>query len=141
MSYVTEAEVFRACRTLFGPELQLTRDFLSYLQADGVRSAYRKKAKVIHPDKFSVAADEIRIRQQRQFQDLNQAHQTVLSYLKQRKPFVRTNSFGSRPAYRQQPPQYQRNNARSYPQRGPLPARPLQFGLFSTIRASSRSKH
>ena len=55
MPYVTDAEVFRACRTLFGPELCLSHDFLNYLQPDGVRSAYRKRAKSVHPASTSKA--------------------------------------------------------------------------------------
>ena len=82
MPQVTETEVFRACRTLFGPELQLNREFLSYLQPAGVRSAYRKKAKVTHPDRFALSAGATRSRQKRLFQDLNQAHETVQIYLK-----------------------------------------------------------
>ncbi len=89
MPHVTEAEVFRACRTLFGPELKFDRAFLSYLQPSGARSAYRKKAKVIHPDRFAVSCSSTKIKQQRLFQDLNQAHQTVQKYLKQKKSYPR----------------------------------------------------
>jgi len=129
MPQVTETEVFHACRTLFGPDLQLNRDFLSYLQPAGVRSAYRKKAKITHPDRYAVATTTIRTKQHRLFQDLNQAHQTVLTYLKQRKPasngnFPRSYSTYSQTKYRQQEPFTQQKG------RGPLPARPLQFGLF-----------
>ncbi|MCK5912509.1 MAG: J domain-containing protein [Desulfuromusa sp.] len=129
MSQVTETEVFRACRTLFGSELQLNRDFLFYLQPAGVRSAYRKKAKTTHPDRFAISAVGTRTKQHCLFQDLNQAHQTVQTYLKQRKKISSGNFSRNYPAYtqakrqRQDPPQRQQ-------QRGPLPARPLQFGLF-----------
>ncbi len=129
MPQVTEIEVFRACRTLFGTELQLNRDFLSYLQPAGVRSAYHKKAKTTHPDRFAISAAATRTKQQRLFQDLNQAHQTVQIYLKQRKsspPNHRSSNYSTYTQARQPrqgPPGRQQ-------QRGPLPARPLQFGLF-----------
>lgn len=129
MPQVTEIEVFRACRTLFGAEPQLNRDFLSYLQPAGVRSAYRKKAKIIHPDRFAVSTVGVRKRQQRLFQDLNQAHQTVQIYLKQRKLFSANNSSFNYSTYtrtkqhHQEPPKRQQ-------QRSSLPPRPLQFGLF-----------
>jgi hypothetical protein len=131
MSQVTETEVFRACRTLFGPELQLSRDFLSYLKPAGVRSAYRKKAKMTHPDRFAVSSHATRSRQQRLFQDLNQAHQTVQSYLKQKNHFPSghfATNRATRPAYSQT--KYQWHDSQKQQQRGPLPARPLQFGLF-----------
>jgi len=126
MPQVTETEVFRACRTLFGPELQINREFLLYLQPAGVRSAYRKKAKVTHPDRFALSARTTHSKQNRLFQDLNQAHETLQSYLKQRKHCFTARGPYSKPSYsyrRQDPP-------RRYTQQGTLPARPLQFGLF-----------
>ena len=129
MQLVTETEVFHACRTLFGSGLQLNRDFLSYLQPAGVRSAYRRKAKTTHPDHFANSATTTRTKQHRLFQDLNQAHQTVLTYLKQRQHFAtgnfsRTYSPGTQTRYRRNDP-FDRQTRRSS-----LPARPLQFGLF-----------
>ncbi|MDX2495941.1 MAG: J domain-containing protein [Desulfuromusa sp.] len=129
MPQVTETEVFRACRTLFGAELQLNRDFLSYLQPAGVRSAYRKKAKTTHPDRFAISAIGTRTKQQRLFQDLNQAHQTVQTYLKQRKMFSAEKFSHSYPAYTQPSRHRQSTPNRPY-QRSSLPARPLQFGSF-----------
>jgi hypothetical protein len=44
-------EVSKACRVLFGPEIEVSVDFLKYLQPEGLRSAYRKKALETHPDR------------------------------------------------------------------------------------------
>lgn len=128
MPLISEAEVFRACRTLFGPELQLNRDFLHYLQPSGVRTAFRNRAKQTHPDRFAIATNLVREQQHRLFQDLNQAHETLQSFLKQRNvPFT-----GSRRTSAQQPQQHWRHNRspQSNYYRGPLPPRPLQFGLY-----------
>jgi len=133
MPQVTETEVFRACRTLFGTELQLNKDFLSYLQPDGVRSAYRKKAKTTHPDRFAVSAIGTRKKQQRLFQDLNQAHQTVQVYLKQRKMFPSNYFSYSYPTY-PQPNRHRKGSPNQHQQRNFLPSRPLQFGLFLYYR-------
>jgi hypothetical protein len=124
----SEAEIFRACRTLFGPELQLNRDFLHYLQPSGVQTAFRKKAKQTHPDRFAIATIHIREKQHRLFQDLNQAHETLQNFLKQRKTRF---TSSTRSSY-QQPPQHWRQDRppQSKFYRGPLPLRPLQFGLF-----------
>ena len=138
MPQISEAEVFRACRTLFGPELQLSRDFLHYLQPSGVRTAYRNKAKQTHPDSYAISTAIVREKQQRLFQDLNQAHQTVQLFLKQRDLAHSASSFRSRTSsynhsYQQPPPQQRRRQDRppySRYYRGPLPPRPLQFGLF-----------
>lgn len=129
MPQITETEVFRACRTLFGTELQLNRDFLSYLQPAGVRSAYRRKAKMTHPDRFAISATGTRTKQHRLFQDLNQAHQTVQIYLQQRKLFSAGNFSRNHSAYTQ-PKRRHHDASNRQQQRRILPARPLQFGLF-----------
>lgn len=150
MPQVTEAEVFRACRTLFGPELKCDQHFLAYLQLSGVRSAYRKKAKVVHPDRFAVASAQIKSRQKRLFQDLNQAYQTVQDWLEQKPaPKARSTRGSSRPAYsssqRHQQPNTN-NHSKAYTHHythnrththtdthagiSSLPKRPMQFGLF-----------
>jgi len=135
MSQVTEIEVFRACRTLFGAELQFNRNFLSYLQPAGVRSAYRKKAKTTHPDNFAISSVGIRTKQQRLFQDLNQAHQTVQIYLKQRKRFSTNKPSRSYSTYTQTKQRYQNSPGQQRRQQHiSLPARPLQFGLFLYYR-------
>lgn len=142
MQQISEAEIYRACRTLFGPELQLNRDFLHYLQPSGVKTAYRKKAKQTHPDRFAVSASHIQEQQHRLFQDLNQAHDTVQRFLKHKYLLPATRCFRSNhTSYHQkpqpQPPKQkpqQRRRQDPPPQgkyyRGSLPPRPLQFGLF-----------
>ena len=130
MPQITEAEVFRACRTLFGAELNLNRDFLHYLQPAGVRSAYRKKAKATHPDRFAISATSTREKQQRLFQDLNQAHETVQKFLKQRERQPATSHFRSSRSNTGYSPRRRQDRPFSKFYRGPLPTRPLQFGLY-----------
>lgn len=129
MAQISEVEVFRACRTLFGPELQLNRDFLHYLHPAGVRSAYRKKAKTTHPDRYAVSAVGVQKKQQGLFQDLNQAHETVQKFLKQRQRIQVRSHFRSH-TNQSQPYRRHQDQPRSNFYRGPLPPRPLQFGLF-----------
>ncbi|MCK4503300.1 MAG: J domain-containing protein [Desulfuromonadales bacterium] len=129
MPQVSEIEVFRACRTLFGTEIQLNQDFLVYLQPAGVRTAYRKKAKTTHPDCFAVATGATQTKQHRLFQDLNQAHQTVQSYLKQRKKFPSGHFSRSHTAYTQAKRRRQDHTVKQR-RHSPLPMRPLQFGQF-----------
>jgi hypothetical protein len=130
MPHLTENEIFRACRTVFGAELQLNHEFLNYLQPSGVRSAYRQQAKDIHPDRFAVSSSAVRARQQRLFQDLNQAHQTLLKYLQQRH-FIRIGTAKGRASRTAGPQQQQRQDPPRKPQWSrPLPPRPLQFGQY-----------
>ncbi len=130
MPQVTETEVFRACRTLFGPELNLSQEFLAYLQPAGARSAYRKKAKVIHPDRFAVSATAVQAKHHRLFQDLNQAHQTVQDYLKQRTARDSRSSSNRYSTVRPQPSRTRQEQPSWSQQNIPLPTRPLQFGMF-----------
>jgi len=129
MSQLCETEVYRACRTLFGPELQVNRSFLSYLQPSGVRSAYRRQAKEIHPDRFPVAAADIRKKHHNLFQDLNQAHQTIQHFLK-----LRQNNkllWPATPAAQQRPTATRaRQHSSGNHSPAALPPYPLQFGLF-----------
>jgi hypothetical protein len=41
----------RACLILFGPEVQAGPEFLSYLQPEGLKAAFRSKAFSTHPDR------------------------------------------------------------------------------------------
>jgi hypothetical protein len=45
-------QLLRSCAILFGPEVQLSRDFLYYLQLSGLKGAYRKRALETHPDRL-----------------------------------------------------------------------------------------
>lgn len=44
-----------ACRVLFGHDLEISADFLGYLQESGVSSAYRKRALEVHPDRSVIS--------------------------------------------------------------------------------------
>jgi hypothetical protein len=50
MDLALEKNLLHACRLLFGPHVSVNRDFLFYIQLQGVKSAFRKKAFITHPD-------------------------------------------------------------------------------------------
>ena len=51
MNYTLDhKELFKACNILFGSEIDTNMDFLYYIQTNGIKSAYRKKAFQTHPD-------------------------------------------------------------------------------------------
>jgi hypothetical protein len=51
-------EVSEACRVLFGPEIEASVDFIKYLQPEGLKSAYRRKALETHPDRSNIFQED-----------------------------------------------------------------------------------
>ncbi|MEI6127562.1 MAG: J domain-containing protein, partial [Pseudomonadota bacterium] len=51
ISQPTPVELYNACRTIFGPEVSISIEFLNYLQPVGLKTAYRKRALETHPDR------------------------------------------------------------------------------------------
>ncbi len=47
----TIEDLYAACMVLFGPEIDVSVDFIKYLQPSGVKAAYRQRAKETHPDR------------------------------------------------------------------------------------------
>lgn len=94
---VAEKDLYRACEVIFGPELDISRDFLEYLQLSGVKCAYRKRALETHPDRF-VATDQGPPERHDGllFHDVQKAYESLRQYLEAReKGIIRL--LGSRP--------------------------------------------
>lgn len=126
MSTTSETLLIDACRTLFGDELLLSREFLSYLQPTGVKAAYRLKAKEAHPDRFAGSSPHIRKQQTAFFQEVNRAYDLLRSFFQERDqggplPF-RQNSHSPPKAYRH-PPAARKGSCR-------IPERSLEFGHY-----------
>jgi len=81
---LTEGEVLRACQILFGTDLHLNRGFLFYLQPEGLKAAYRRKAKETHPDLFACEPPNVQKEQAAHFRDIVHAYDLVSRYFKQR---------------------------------------------------------
>ncbi len=129
-----ENEVYSACRTLFGPEVQLSLDFLSYLQASGAKAAFREQAKQNHPDLFAIHDQEVQNRQAQLFREVVQAFDLIKNFLKHRDDSGPEAIF-ARPAatrryYRPtaQSPRSNTANGRFY--RSSIPLRRLEFGSY-----------
>jgi hypothetical protein len=139
---IPEDEIIQACRTLFGPDITLSRDFLCYLQPSGAKSAYRQKVKETHPDSFAGQDGREQQEQTRLFQDLLAAYETVSGFFKQRDSglwVVGKESFNNdprppRPTNRTSADSARRDQSReSSPFNSStenLPFRQLEIGLF-----------
>lgn len=71
-------DVFKACRILFGSEIELSLDFLLYLQSSGIKSAYRKRALQTHPDLLSAREG---VEESEAFIETHWAYKRLLEYI------------------------------------------------------------
>jgi len=130
-----ENEIFAACRVLFGPDIHLSNEFLNYLQASGARSAYRRRAKEIHPDLVADANELVRKEHSRLFRQLAEAFDLVTGFLESR-AVSRCTPAAAESETREQRPRSQRENRNRDDRsgyfyfRGGVPARPMQIGLY-----------
>ena len=53
---ISRQDLFKACESLFGTEIDISIEFLRYLKPAGVKAAYRKKAMETHPDRAAALA-------------------------------------------------------------------------------------
>jgi len=133
-----ENEIFDACRVLFGPDIHLSHEFLDYLQSSGARSAYRQRAKEVHPDLVNGEDEALRKKHAQLFHQLAEAFEIVTGFLATR--------VIAPPKPRPSPPRRQPNSAasedsrtqhkarsredRSGYYRGAIPARSMEIGLY-----------
>lgn len=138
MSPELELSLFEACRTLFGPDLCPSREFLFYLQPEGAKAAFRSKAKKTHPDLFAhVEATQARHHTER-FQDLTRAYEILCDFLKNRDHQRMATSHSQHQSRTSPPP---RPNPRPTNRRpdgtyyqGLFPSHPLELGHFLYYR-------
>jgi len=132
-----EKEVFSACRTLFGPEVRLSLDFLGYLQAGGVKAAFREQAKQNHPDLFATHAPDVQNRQAEIFREVREAFDLIKDFLKHRDESFSQGAdrifHPSRPQSWSHPKRA-RKPATEHFYRGIMPLRRLEFGSYLYYR-------
>ncbi len=116
----SSASIKQACLILFGPEVEPSPDFLSYLQPEGLKAAFRSKALCTHPDRAAVTGQD---RDQ-----LNEQFLKVVWAYEQLKGAI-LNPGAALAASRPRPPQGGFTNAPRY-YRGRVPSRVLRLGEF-----------
>ena len=125
--------LFDACKELFGPDIETCPDFLSYLQASGIKSAFRRMAKETHPDHFANKPHHLQDKQAAHFCRVKSAYETLSVFVSQREkaPQKASRRFSAAPA-RQQPPPAKNPFVDEYPHG--VPKRTLQLGRFLYYR-------
>ena len=148
VAQVSAVELFEACRTIFGSQVNVSTEFLRYLQPIGVKSAYKKRALETHPDRAKQIGNSPR-RLQEEFHTVKQAYELLLSYVENK-----TRRIVSDPVFtgRRTRTQYQhsrqhkqtfcdqsqyqslqrrhRRSAVDHFYRGPIPRRNLMLGQY-----------
>lgn len=76
-------ELYAACKTIFGPEINVSDDFLRYLQPVGLKAAFRKRALETHPDRARAEGDHSSDRHNR-FHQVRSAYEALLHYVENR---------------------------------------------------------
>ncbi|MEO5358576.1 MAG: hypothetical protein H7844_14945 [Nitrospirae bacterium YQR-1] len=79
-----EAELYDACRVLFGTDVRIDRKFLEYIQPSGVKSAYRKMALLTHPDRVAALGKDYLRNLNVDFRSVAEAYEKLSKYLKLR---------------------------------------------------------
>lgn len=81
MATITELELYRACGILFGGEVDFSLAFLEYIQPAGVKKAYRKLARMTHPD---TAANGNQEACPEKFMEAHWAYESLKKYIQHR---------------------------------------------------------
>lgn len=121
-----EAKLINACRILFGPDVEVTREFLCYLQPEGVRNAYRKRARQCHPDVMTAGSGHANHTEL--FRRSVEAYEVLNSFLRDRKTISPLRVAPSRKAPTPIKRVERATNERYYS--GPFPTIELKTGLY-----------
>lgn len=74
------SHLFNACHVLFGSDIDVSVNFLRYLQMTGLRAVYRRKALETHPDR-AIALARSSMALEEQFKKINSAYHELHDYL------------------------------------------------------------
>lgn len=77
---VSRQDLFKACESLFGTDIDVSVEFLRYLKPAGVKAAYRKKALETHPDRAAVMDGKADFMEDR-FKEIGLAYQLLREFL------------------------------------------------------------
>jgi len=78
---VTKQDLFKACESLFGTDIDVSVEFLRYLKPAGVKAAYRRRALETHPDRAVIIAGEPDFLEKR-FKEINLAYQLLQEFMR-----------------------------------------------------------
>ncbi|TRZ76625.1 MAG: hypothetical protein D4R93_03030 [Deltaproteobacteria bacterium] len=135
------SQLYHACHVLFGWGIDVSADFLRYLQMTGLKAAYRERALETHPDR-AVALSRPPTDLEERFKEVNAAYRELHDYLENPWRFTLTDNPSWERAY--QPSERMRTRTGTQTKQtgaspekvqrhvftGTLPKRVLLFGQF-----------
>jgi len=130
MSQRQEMELMDACRILF-PTADINRDFLCYIQPEGLKNAYRNRVWECHPD--ACDEDSQQARRTELFRRSVEAYKLLDEYLKSRKPGLKLRHSRSHKTTFSPIQPAQRNPDEQFYD-GPFPTIELKLGLYLYYR-------
>ena len=126
MSHRQEIELLEACRILF-PGAEINRQFLCYIQPEGLKNAYRNRAWECHPDAGNKNVE--RPDRTELFRRSVEAYKLLDSFIKERKSLpLRYAKPASKPSFSRNTVKKRTEGEQYYS--GQIPAIELKLGLF-----------
>ncbi|MCG8550039.1 MAG: hypothetical protein MI799_06530 [Desulfobacterales bacterium] len=133
--YSTASQLFDACGVLFGPEVNVSIEFLKYLQPSGIKDAYRCQVFKTHPDRAAALGQDEALLNDR-FKTLTQAYECLIGAIKGDGRVLMQHSKPRAPehpsGYRKSPkaPEPKPGNDHFYSHKGAVPKRKLLLGQY-----------
>lgn len=126
----TTSQLLRHCSVLFGDQLELSDDFLDYVQLSGIRCAYRRRVKETHPDLAAGRCGSAGAYSPEEFFAVRDSYETLSSFIA-----ARTERHRQAPAAASPCPPWPRSAAdwhagpeAGFPELAGLPRRQLRLG-------------
>ncbi|MFZ5774183.1 MAG: molecular chaperone DnaJ [Thermodesulfobacteriota bacterium] len=123
---VAEQELLRSCEIIFGNELNISREFLEYLQISGIKSAYRKRAMETHPDRAAAVDAEILRQRNDLFHSVQEAYENLVAFLNAKEKGYRLPPLDIQPEWRHYSPPRPPPKQQPKPPQRPQAKRPQQ---------------
>lgn len=141
MEFVDYSTLARACRILFGLQVSVNHIFLRYLRPSRVKTAFRKKALLTHPDRLVISDEKTRGEYTSFFIETKWAYEHLRNFCKHRDRgslLFRGRDRVIQKPHRTLKKQYQQCKNRERPKTfdpswyytGQMPQRELLFGEF-----------
>jgi len=130
MPELSTAELQDACKVLFGSQINVSFNFLKYLQPSGLRAAYLKKAFKTHPDRAkTLGKDEAKLN--KLFKEVTLAYEKLNLIIREGETALLKNKPDSRYKKRNTSSRHKTNRGSSdYYYTGTIPKRELLIGRF-----------